>query len=216
LWLEGPGFGRGCISQSHFRGDAKPPACMEVPSSCRCCRVRCHVCRPRRWSSRGPGYRCKPTVEPRQQPTLTHLTAVAAPVEQCAPAKQDPKFHDLQAGGATPWAVPTGRAAGVEGDVEFRICYNYILSIVYLFISSELSRSSAPALHCSPRSPTRADPPGVSAEVLASRGVTALGRLGTSTRPVPSNPNSPDPAVVRSCWQSCTHTLHIVSETNIL
>jgi hypothetical protein len=34
---------------------------------------------------------------------------------------------------------------------------------VYLFISSELSRSSAPALHCSPRSPTRADPPGVSA-----------------------------------------------------
>jgi hypothetical protein len=30
---------------------------------------------------------------------------------------------------------------------------------VYLLISSELSRSSAPALHCSPRSPTRADPP---------------------------------------------------------
>jgi hypothetical protein len=47
----------------------------------------------------------------------------------------------------------------------------------YLFISSELPRSSAPALHCSPRSPTRADPPGVSAEVLASRGVTAPGRL---------------------------------------
>jgi hypothetical protein len=40
---------------------------------------------------------------------------------------------------------------------------------VYLFISSKLSRSSAPALHCSPRSPTRADPPGVSAEVLAGR-----------------------------------------------
>jgi hypothetical protein len=32
-------------------------------------------------------------------------------------------------------------------------------SLVCLFISSELSRSSAPALHCSPRSPTRADPP---------------------------------------------------------
>jgi hypothetical protein len=42
-----------------------------------------------------------------------------------------------------------------------------------LFISSKLSRSSAPAPHCSPRSPTRADPPGVSAGVLASRGVTA-------------------------------------------
>jgi hypothetical protein len=37
-----------------------------------------------------------------------------------------------------------------------------------------LSRSSAPALHCSPRSPTRADPPGVSAEVLASRWSTSL------------------------------------------
>jgi hypothetical protein len=34
-----------------------------------------------------------------------------------------------------------------------------------LFISPKPSRSSAPALHCSPGSPARADPPGVSAEV---------------------------------------------------
>jgi hypothetical protein len=61
----------------------------------------------------------------------------------------------------------------------------------YLFISSELSRSSAPALRCSPRSPTRADPPGVSAGVLASRGVTAPGR--------------PEAAVCGCCC--CCHTV---------
>ena len=58
----------------------------------------------------------------------------------------------------------------------------------YLFISSKLSRSSAPALHCSPRSPTRADPPGVSAEVLASRGVTAPGRLAPVPSPLTQTP----------------------------
>jgi hypothetical protein len=53
---------------------------------------------------------------------------------------------------------------------------------VYLFISSKLSRSSAPALHCSPRSPTRADPPGVSAGVLAP------GRLAPVPSPLTQTP----------------------------
>jgi hypothetical protein len=45
-----------------------------------------------------------------------------------------------------------------------------ICLFVYLFISSKLSRSSAPALHCSPRSPaTRADPPGPARRLLAPR-----------------------------------------------
>ena len=68
-------------------------------------------------------------------------------------------------------------ASSVQTHPHLAHCY-----FVYLFISSKLSRSSAPALLCSPRSPTRADPPGVSAGVLASRGVTAPGRLA----PVPS------------------------------
>jgi hypothetical protein len=43
-------------------------------------------------------------------------------------------------------------------------------------------------LHCSPRSPTRADPPGVSAEVLASRGATAPGRLAPAPSPPTQTP----------------------------
>jgi hypothetical protein len=45
--------------------------------------------------------------------------------------------------------------------VSLRLAHRPICIFVYLLISSELSRSSAPALHWSPRSPTRADLPGV-------------------------------------------------------
>jgi hypothetical protein len=59
--------------------------------------------------------------------------------------------------------------------------------VSYICIS-ELPRSSAPALHCSRRGTTRADPPGVSAEVLASRGVTAPGRLAPVPSPLTQTP----------------------------
>jgi hypothetical protein len=89
------------------------------------------------------------------------------------------------------WTSPIApRKSGPSGARRFpgvQSCsppcaWTWACLFVYLFISSKLSRSSAPALHCSPRSPTRADPPGVSAGVLASLGVTAPGRLA----PVPS------------------------------
>jgi hypothetical protein len=98
-------------------------------------------------------------------------------------------------------------------------------SFVYLFISSELSRSSAPALHCSPRSPTRADPPGVSAGVLASRGVTAPGRLAPAPFPLTQtsltqpqllaelHPHSPVPRqyLPLGHWRCCSVTELVVA-----
>jgi hypothetical protein len=69
-----------------------------------------------------------------------------------------------------------------------RLCV-YNPAIFYLFISSQLSRSSAPALHWSPRSPTRADPPRrLHRGVLASRGVTAPGRLAPALSPLTQTP----------------------------
>jgi hypothetical protein len=65
---------------------------------------------------------------------------------------------------------------------------------VYLSTSSELSRSSAPAPHCSPGSPARADPPASPPGPL--RVVESLHLVGYSTRSVRSNQNSPDPAAV--------------------
>ena len=39
LWLEGPGFGRGVRKPDPLSWVNRPPACMEVPRTCRWCRI---------------------------------------------------------------------------------------------------------------------------------------------------------------------------------
>jgi hypothetical protein len=47
------------------------------------------------------------------------------------------------------------------GAIQYCNCVPFQPLLILQVACSKLSRSSAPALHCSPRSPTRADPPGV-------------------------------------------------------
>jgi hypothetical protein len=81
---EGPSSGRdrGSRSRSHFRGDAKPPTCMEVPSSCRCCRLvaRCASPSGARCVDRGTGA-CQQWSRHASMPApkLPGLTADATP-----------------------------------------------------------------------------------------------------------------------------------------
>jgi hypothetical protein len=108
------------------------------------------------------------------------------------PVRCDHDVHDVA-------PRPDLRESGLRTPLATRLVQPHLLLrllFVCLFISSKLSRNSAPALHCSPR-PQESHSSGPPRRLRrGSRESWSHCTWSASTRSVPSNPNSADPAVV--------------------